>query len=293
VFSPDGRLLATRFESEFWAEESVRDKPVKVWDPATGRELARLSAAGPARFAFAPDSRSLVIVGADGFRVFEMATRREVLSVTAAPVPGRRGRAFAEAVAVGPGGRTVATGHADGTILVWDATGRPAPLAPTDADAAWAALADSDAKAGWSAMWRLADAPDLAAKCLASPLTPAALDPGAAELVRGLDAGEFKAREAAERKLRALGSRAESALRSALAGKPSAEMRERAERLLAALGPTAPLASDDLRDARAVQVLEAVGTTEARKLLDRLASGEEHARLTREAKAALGRLGAR
>jgi RNA polymerase sigma factor (sigma-70 family) len=294
VFSPDGRLLATRVIDETRTAKSVGDRPVKVWDPATGRELARLPASGPARFAFSPDGRVLAVAGADALRVYELASRREARAVEVAGVPrGRKPGSFATALAVGPNGRTAATGHDDGTILLWGLTPPSAPLRAADADAAWAALADPEVKAGWAAVWRLVEAPDLAVRWLGERLKPATPDPAAAELARGLDAADFKAREAAERKLRALGSRAEPALRSVLAGKPSAETRDRVERLLAGLEPAAPLAADDLRDTRAVQVLEAIGSPAARKLLDRLAVGEEHARLTREAKATVGRLTAR
>ncbi|HKB03953.1 MAG TPA: hypothetical protein VKD90_17150, partial [Gemmataceae bacterium] len=289
VFSPDGRLLATRFESEVYAEEPVRDKAVKVWDPATGREVARFPAAGPARFAFAPDGLSLVVAGPTGFRVFELATRREALAVAAAPTPGQRGRAFADALAVGPGGRTVATGHADGTILIWDATG---PRTRLDAATAWAALADPDPKVAWSAVWRLAEAPELAVRVIGDKLKPAAADPATAGLVGRLDAGEFRAREEAERALRALGSRAEPALRAALAGTPSAELRTRAERLITLL-TEGPAAGDDLRAIRAVQALEAIGTPEAKRQLEALARGDRHARLTREAQAAMSRASGR
>ena len=46
-----------------------------------------------------------------------------------------------------------------------------------------------------------------------------------------------------------------------------------------------------LRQARALEVLEAMGTPEARTLLDELAKGAADAWLTRDAKTALERLG--
>jgi RNA polymerase sigma factor (sigma-70 family) len=288
VCSPDGRLLATRLESDARSEKPLTDRPVKVWDPTTGRELGRFPAIGPVRFAFAPDGRSFVIAGRDGLRVFELATRREVSSVSAASIPGQKGGPFADALAVGPGGRTVATGHADGTILIWGATPKRAPLAATDGDAAWTALADADAT-GWAAVWRLVDAPGVAVRLIEAKLKPAVADRATAELVRKLDAGEFRAREDADRRLRALGSKAESALRTALAGKPSAELKERVEKLLAALEPDRPLTADDLRAARAIQVLELVATADSRRVLAALAAGERGARLTRDAAAALER----
>ena len=45
-----------------------------------------------------------------------------------------------------------------------------------------------------------------------------------------------------------------------------------------------------LRAVRGVEVLEHIGTAEPRQLLTNLAAGVPDARLTREAKAALGRL---
>jgi hypothetical protein len=52
----------------------------------------------------------------------------------------------------------------------------------------------------------------------------------------------------------------------------------------------APVAGERLQALRAVEVLERVGTPEARRLLETLAGGAPGARLTWEARAALGRL---
>jgi hypothetical protein len=219
VFSPDGRLVATRITDNTRTGQSVGARPVRVWEVATARALASFPTPGAARFAFAPDGRTLVIAGTDGFRVYEMATRKESHAVTVTGVTrGRKPGPFATALAIGPGGRTVATGHDDGTALIWDATPPRVALGAADVDAAWKALADPDPKVGRVAVFRLADAPDLALRLFEDKLKPAVPDPGTAALVRRLGSEDFKERETAEKELRALGTRAAPALVAALAG---------------------------------------------------------------------------
>jgi hypothetical protein len=71
----------------------------------------------------------------------------------------------------------------------------------------------------------------------------------------------------------------------------SAEARQRLNEFLrSAPGPWPLLDAEDLRRVRAVEVLEAIGTPEARRLLNSLAEGDPYARLIHEARTALGRL---
>jgi hypothetical protein len=93
------------------------------------------------------------------------------------------------------------------------------------------------------------------------------------------------------RDLEALKDEARPALRRALADNPSAEVRKRLEELLSRPALLPP--GEALRRVRAVEVLERLGTPEARRLLGALAGGEPEARLTREAQAALRRLAER
>src|SRR5205823_3131596 len=108
-----------------------------------------------------------------------------------------------------------------------------------------------------------------------------------------LDSDQFRVRQAAEQKLRALGELAESALRAALKAGPSLERRRRIEAVLTILDPTGTVHGELLRELRAVQVLERIGSPEARRVLEALAQGVESARLTRAAKGAVTRLARR
>jgi hypothetical protein len=106
-----------------------------------------------------------------------------------------------------------------------------------------------------------------------------------------LDSETFDVRESAAKELSALGEGIEPALRQALKGKRSAEVRRRIEQLLDGFRnvPT----GDSIRVVRAVEVLERIGTAEARQVLEAFAKGAPAARLTREAQAALDRLSRR
>jgi hypothetical protein len=87
--------------------------------------------------------------------------------------------------------------------------------------------------------------------------------------------------------LEGLGDLAEPALHKALDGEPSLVLRRRIERLLDKLYVPTPR---QLRDLRAVELLELVGRSDARQLLKTLADGVSGTRLTREAKSAIERL---
>jgi hypothetical protein len=105
-----------------------------------------------------------------------------------------------------------------------------------------------------------------------------------------LDADTFEARDRAARELAKLGGMARPALEKALQGRPAAEKRRRLEELLEELKPAlAPLSGEDLRQVRAVEVLEKAATPEARRLLEEWAGGATGAPLTSEAQAALRR----
>jgi hypothetical protein len=110
--------------------------------------------------------------------------------------------------------------------------------------------------------------------------------------VADLDHDQFAVREKAMAELEMLGEWAEPALRKILESDPSTETRRRVERLLEQLDRLT-VAGGRLRTLRAIEVLEHIGTPEARRVLEMLAGGFSGSRVTREAKAALDRLARR
>jgi len=142
----------------------------------------------------------------------------------------------------------------------------------------------------WKAIWQLADAPREALSLLRGRIKPYPTAPAdeTRRLLADLDDASFAKREAATKRLEELGLKAEPALREALRAKPSLEPTRRIERLLAALSRMPqPLTPEELRELRALIVLEHIGSPEARRLLASVAKGPDSARLTRQARAAL------
>jgi WD40 repeat protein len=294
ALSPDGRLMAVRSHFVNLTNFRTEHDPIRLGDMATGRQLQKLPVDGPAIFAFSTDNRLFAVADSAAIRLWETATWKEVGSIS---LPNRDARppdrACASSLAFSPDGRTLATGHADGTILLWDATlrggGHGGPLTDAQREALWADLIGADAARAYAAVWRLADDPQPSVSFLEDRLRP--VPPIAPEVIRSLlddlDSDQFKVREEAERKLRAFGERVVSPLRAALKEKPSLERRRRIDAVLEVLEAPAPLTGEILRAVRAVQALERVGSAEARKVLEALSQGVESARLTRAAKESL------
>jgi RNA polymerase sigma factor (sigma-70 family) len=297
AFSPDGRTLATAS----W------DRTVKLWEVATGKERATLAGHKyqVLSAAFAPDGRTLISTSGEAtspiadtndkpgeIKVWDLATRQEVGSLT-----GHRYRVWMARFA--PDGKELATVAEDRTIKLWDLTHRPVVMKEAgdkELTQWWEDLAGTDAARAYWAVWALAGARGMV-PFLEKHLHPApdpAPDAAARlkKLVADLDNDVFAVREQATEELARLGPAAAPALRKALAGKPSPEVRQRIERLFDKLrGPIEEPAT--LRELRAVETLEQIGTPEARQVLEHLGKGAEGARLTMEVQAALARLAAR
>jgi hypothetical protein len=289
AFSPDGKVVA--WGSEEGTIQLLRlareDGPVAL--PANGAVLA---------LAFSPDGRTLatatrrVFQVKEAVRLWDVATAKE-----RARFPGCQ--ESAASLAFSPDGRVLASGGTEGTVLLWDVTGRvkdgkfaTADLPPPSLEGEWTELTGDDGFKVHRAIWALAAAPKQVLPLLRESLKPVhAGDPKRiAQLVKDLDSDEFDVREKASAELERVGEPAEAALRKVLEGTPSAELRLRANQLLEKFAGKV-VSSEVLRRERALEVLEHIGGPEARVILEEIAKGAPQAALTREAKAALKRLG--
>jgi hypothetical protein len=202
------------------------------------------------------------------------------------------------AIAFTPDGRRLITGQNDCTALIWDltGTGRPSgaaapPLSPDALARYWETLAADDAASAYTAGWELTDRADQSVALIRERLKPIkAADKAAVErLVAQLDSERFRERDAATKSLREMGDSAVPTLKAMRKAGLSVEAGSRVDSLLAAAASPLPASGRQAQQVRAIAILERIGSRDARKLLEELASGLAEARLTREAAEALQR----
>jgi hypothetical protein len=313
AFSPDGRTLATE----------NADRTITLWETASGKQRATLGTpvaeqpqnsegmmtfrvaidglsvgnatdlAGPIGLSFSPDGRALVVRGADlALHLWDVTAGNEI-----GLLKGHAGRV--ESVAFAANGKTLASGAADTTILLWDSVPTLKELAkptivelPTEEiETVWRDLAGEDAGKAVRGVQKLSAAPKQAVPFLAEHLKPAErIDPEKINhWITDLDSAEFAVRQDANANLLKTGEQAVPALRKVLASSPPLETRKRIEELLDRLTSGA-LSSEQLRCVRAIETLERIATPEARNVLHTLADGAPGALPTRESQTALERM---
>lgn len=298
VLSPDGKLVAV----------VAADGVIDVWDTATAKRVARLNLGEKiaAPVSFSPDNRVLAIGRSIALTGSEPEQQQGVIQLweLASRSVRREFRGHAggvTALAFSPDGRYLASGSADSTIIVWDASNALPPqvsrrLAAAEAASLWEQLASPDGRVAYEAILRLTADPQAAVKLLRAHVKPVPPMPKALDLERFLallGSSKSEERTLASEKLLDAREAALPLLRKAVLANPSPSLRQRAQAILEKILLADPVPDDFVRQVRAVEVLEDVGTREAVELLRDLAGGWPHAALTREAKAALARLEAR
>jgi hypothetical protein len=199
-----------------------------------------------------------------------------------------------------PDGRKLITGSQDATLLGWDMTlpeRRSRELArqtlsKDDLTKLWTTLRDGTAADAYKAKWTLAADPDATIAFLRDKFAPAKrVDPQKIKSwLAELDSPKFATREAAEKSLVTYFDQAEEELRAAYE-KSAGEARKRLGRILET--EYAAVASPDLlRELRAVEVLDTIGTKPALDLLRELSPGKVRARVARDAATTLKRFAA-
>ena len=274
---------------------TVHSEGMRVWETATGQTITQVNGKQWHRMVFHPKKPLLAVSEFPAIEIRDLVSGNTVWrqKMSAGPFASFDG-ADCTSMAFTPDGRHLATGHPDGTILLWPVnlpSPKPVRLAPNEIDALWSTLKDADAAKAWQAVWRLADAPEDAVPLLRKMLKPVHGAPKniTNPLLADLGGDNFAKHETATKRLKDLGLLAESALRQNLAANPPLELRQRVEALLKTIVENPPaLTPEDLQTLRAVAVLSRIQSPPARQILEDLANGVESAPLTLAAKAALG-----
>jgi hypothetical protein len=203
---------------------------------------------------------------------------------------------FATCMAFSPDGKSLATGHADGTVMLWDMTpawqNLTAHKGPVDVAACWEALADPDPRKAYAAIDALAAAPSKALALLREKIAVVKVDRQwlVARLAE-LDSDKFAVRQQASRELEKIAETVEGDLLMLLEKPPSLEVRYRLLSILKTLEHSRmELTPAMVRESRALTVLERIGSKEAQALLRELAGERQDVHMTQDAAAALGRL---
>jgi WD40 repeat protein len=269
---------------------------VRVFETRTGQKVADVaSPSGQIAWSamILPDGRTLAVSQWNGVRLWDLATEKE-----RGVIVGHQGEVVR--MMVSPDGQTLATGGADTTVLLWDLNKvlPPAPetaeLKPAEIDELWADLGGNDAVRGYKALWKLIAVPKQTLAYLDDKMKPVA-EPDTkrlAKLLVDLESEDPAVRQPALKELEQFGSLATSAIKKALESAKDVDVQLRLRVLLAKQNTDSPT-GERLRLGRAVQMLELIGGTEARKVLDKVGSGAEGSELTVDAKAASARLAKR
>ncbi len=164
----------------------------------------------------------------------------------------------------------------------------PVELSEAEMADAWASLASPNEVLATRAMWQFAFTPKSAIPFLERRVQPdtAVSDDRIRAWIVDLDSNNFQTRETATKQLAAIGEAADPFLKREMEKKPSPESRRRIESLRELCNPEAP---PRRRLLRAVEALELCGTSEARMLLQKLATGAADTHLTWAAREALKR----
>lgn len=266
-----------------------------VFERSTGRPLLALPQGPAGKYAFSPNGRHFAVAAPDGIHIWDLAARKEVRFIKGHDrFDAHSLDSFATAICFSPDGKRIATGHADTTVLIWDAAlpaqPKPAPLSMEEIERLWADLADLDPTKGMSAVWAIQDRPEQALKFLGERVRAIAEPADIRAWIAKLDDDQFRQREVARRQIAEFGDAAAPALKAALKGKLSEEQQKHIKKLVAELDSRQPPRGNDLRGIRCLMILEELGTADSRRLIQQLARGMESARMTREAKDVLERL---
>jgi WD40 repeat protein len=164
ALAPDGRFVATGTEDAIRREQKP-NPAIHLWELASGQEVATLElpehGIGTSDIAYSPDGRFLVACcnpstrnpGDQTIRIWDVVSGQEVRHFMGHLAPAWSAAFTADC-------RSIISGSADGTALVWDVSDlaqqpKAEPLAAAALKGRWDELSSPDARVAYRAMWAL------------------------------------------------------------------------------------------------------------------------------------------
>jgi WD40 repeat protein len=257
AFSPSSVVLAS----------AGFDRVIRLWDSDKGKELSHSDPCGSTvgSLVFSP-SGSLLAAGEHNgaIRLLETWSGGEIRKWEGGS-GSVRSLCFVDE-------RTLASGNANSTIVLWDVSGVGAysqPEQPVDTESAWQELASKDCSRAFRAMRRLVAIPRQSIPFLkehARPISEETIRRCASQL----DVEEAEVRTGAFNSLALAAGEIQVHLEKLLSEKPATEAQVRISSLLTALKPPHITSPGRLRVTRIVQVLEWIGTPESQVTLEEI-----------------------
>jgi WD40 repeat protein len=286
AFSSDSKTVAGIRSKETKDERILTE--ICIWEVATGKERIHFDVDWGTPFVWSNDRRRIATVNRSSWSVWNAVSGEGVFS-----------RSFSDLVfpvsspmGFSKDGNVLLTGMEDRTILAWDLPSEKnaaKELSPTELERFWSDLNTPDGKKAHTAIWSLIDSPYKAIPFLNNHLHPAS-EKDIQTIERSfadLNNASFEVREKARNELIRLYVDAKPFLENTLEKNPSQVTRHRIESILSS---SAKMPSESLAQLRAIEILEYVGSKEARRGLEIIAKGAPRSRLTQEAKESLERL---
>jgi WD40 repeat protein len=295
-FSPDDQWLAVGALQDQVRLTNV-SRPRADYTLQLGKRIDEVT-----QLAFSPDSRQLACAtiyvnrNSDSGRlvIFEVASKKIRLEYSG-HING-----IIDRLAYSHDGSLLASGASDTTALIWRAGLRAymdnaaaKELTPDELDEHFKQLAGTNATTAFQHMIKLVQTPSQAVKLLGEKIAPAERvvsgEKTVPQWINDLASSQFVVRNRANATLIKIGASIEPDLKNALEKARDVETKRRIESLLEHFAAH-EWSTEEVRHARAVEIIEAVGTAEARAALTRWAGGDSGAILTKQARVSLAQL---
>lgn len=295
--SPRGNSLLTCCSIECGKNDqgwNREEYTMYLWEPTIGKRRLTIQLREQSvlhwflgQLLFSPDARRIAGFRIDGVMMMWDAITGELLWEQATKLSKVRSAAFSA------DGTTLATGHEDSTIVLWnvgDLVKKSSPLKAGNAEleAWWNQLGENDSVKAYQAIWKMADAGLPAAKYIQERVKP--IPPidttEVARWIEQLDSKSFAERNEASQHLAQVGNQGEAMIQQALQRRPSPETRKRLEQIW----NQHPVPSQEsMQLLRSLEVLEHQGTEEARNVVTVISKGDPTHLVTQRAKVILYR----